>query len=211
LIHARDLESPWLRHDREHHRHRLIVSGTLTYAVHPISRSTSIEEAESMSTEAKILKAGQAREGWLGGLGIRFMISGTESGGGFALIEHVLKPRALAAPLHRHAHEDEYSFVLQGRLGAKLGEEIVFAEPGDLICKPREQWHTFWNATDEETRLLEIISPPGFDRYFEEMVKISAGGRPDPELAAPIRERHGLEVDMSSVPKLTAEHNVTFG
>ena len=133
-----------------------------------------------MSTEAKILKAGQAREGCLGGLGIRFVISGAESGGGFALIEHVLKPRALAAPLHRHAHEDEYSFVLQGRLGAKLGDEIVFAGPGDLICKPRDQWHTFWNAADEETRLLEIISPPGFDRYFEEMVEISAGGRPDP-------------------------------
>ena len=164
-----------------------------------------------MGTEARILMAGQGRARWLGALGIRYLISGEESADRFTLLEHALKPHALAAPLHRHAHEDEYSFVLQGRLGAKLGDEIVYAGPGDLVCKPRGQWHTFWNAVDEETRLLEIISPGGFDRYFEEMARISAGGRPDPVLAAPIRQRYALEVDMSSVPKLTAEHKVTLG
>jgi len=106
------------------------------------------------STE-KVLKAGQGREGWLGGLGIRFMISGEQSRGGFALVEHRLKPRALAAPMHRHAHEDEYSFILHGRVGAQLGEEIVYGDAGDLIAKPRGQWHTFWNTGDEEARLLE--------------------------------------------------------
>jgi len=155
--------------------------------------------------------AGQGPEGWLGSLGIRLMISGSDADGRLTLIEHVLKPRALAAPLHRHSREDEYSFVLQGRIGAKLGDKVLYAGAGDLVCKPRDQWHTFWNAADEETRLLEIISPAGFDKYFEEMIAISKGGRPDPALAAPIRERHGLEVDSSSVPTLIAEHNVRFG
>lgn len=164
-----------------------------------------------MPVEAKVLKAGQGREGWLGALGIRYLISGDESAGGFTLIEHVLKARALAAPLHRHAREDEYSFVLNGRLGAKLGDRVLHAGPGDLVVKPRGQWHTFWNDSDEETRLLELISPGGLDHYFEDMVRISAGGRPDPALAAPIRERYGLDVDMSSVPTLTAEHDVRFG
>lgn len=164
-----------------------------------------------MSTESKVLKAGEGRVGRLGALGIRYLISGDESAGGFTLIEHVLPPRALAAPLHRHAREDEYSFVLAGRLGAKLGDQVVHAGPGDLVFKPRDQWHTFWNDSDEETRLLELISPGGFDHYFEDMVEISAAGRPDPALAAPIRERHGLEVDMSSVPTLTAEHDIRFG
>jgi quercetin dioxygenase-like cupin family protein len=76
----------------------------------------------------------------------RFMVNSRESGGGFALVEHLLPPRTLAAPLHRHSREDEYSYVLEGRVGAQLGEDEVFGEAGDLIFKPRGQWHTFWNA-----------------------------------------------------------------
>jgi len=63
----------------------------------------------------------------------------------------------------------EYSFVLAGRLGALLGEEVVYAEAGDLMFKPRDQWHTFWNAGDTECSILEIISPAGFEHYFEEL------------------------------------------
>jgi hypothetical protein len=66
----------------------------------------------------------------------RFMVGGTDSGGGFALLEHLMPPRALAAPLHRHSREDEYSYVLEGRVGALLGDEEVFGEAGDLISSP---------------------------------------------------------------------------
>jgi quercetin dioxygenase-like cupin family protein len=54
--------------------------------------------------------------------------------------------KTLAAPYHRHAREDEYSYVLEGRMGALLGDDVVYAEAGDLVYKPRNQWHTFWNA-----------------------------------------------------------------
>ena len=81
--------------------------------------------------------AGRESLGWLGGLGVRFMVPGADSGGGFSLVEHPLKPRALAAPLHRHSREDEYSYVLSGRVGALLGDKVVYGVPGDLIHKPR--------------------------------------------------------------------------
>jgi uncharacterized cupin superfamily protein len=68
------------------------------------------------------------------------MIWGEESGGGFSLVEHPIPPRHLAAPLHRHSREDEYSYVLEGRLGALLGEDVIYAEVGDLAFKPRDQW-----------------------------------------------------------------------
>jgi uncharacterized cupin superfamily protein len=64
-----------------------------------------------------------------------------------------MPPRALAAPLHRHSREDAYSFVLEGRMGALLGDELVYASAGDIVCKPRGQWHTFWNAGDEPCRM----------------------------------------------------------
>ena len=89
------------------------------------------------------------------------MVWSEESGGGFSLVEHPIPPRTLVAPLHRHANEDEYSYVLEGRMGAQLGDDVVYAEKGDLVFKPRGQWHTFWNAGDEPCRILEIISPEG--------------------------------------------------
>ena len=118
------------------------------------------------STTARVLGPEDGKAGMLGSMGVRFMIDGDESGGGFSLVEHPIPARALAAPLHRHRREDEYSFVLEGRVGALLGDEVVYGEPGDLIFKPRGQWHTFWNAGDEPARILEIISPAGFERYF---------------------------------------------
>jgi mannose-6-phosphate isomerase-like protein (cupin superfamily) len=96
-----------------------------------------------------------------GSFGVRFIVWSEESGGGFSLVEHPIPPRTLVAPLHLHTNEDEYSHVLEGRMGAQLGDEVVYAEKGDLVFKPRNQWHTFWNAGDEPCRILEIISPEG--------------------------------------------------
>ena len=160
---------------------------------------------------AKILRPGQGRAGRLGGMGVRWMVTGDESAGDFALVEHPLGPRALGAPLHRHSREDEYSYVLEGRIGAMLGGEIVFGEPGDLIFKPRDQWHTFWNAGDVDARLLEIISPAGFERYFEELVELFLPGRPAPEVLREVAGRYGLETDPSSISRLVAEHGLVTG
>jgi mannose-6-phosphate isomerase-like protein (cupin superfamily) len=162
-------------------------------------------------TRARVLGPKDGRSGRLGSIGVRFMIDGDETEGGFSLVEHPMPPRALAAPLHRHSHEDEYSFVLEGRLGALLGDEVVYGEPGDLIFKPRGQWHTFWNAGTEPARILELISPAGFESYFEEMVDLLQAGPPEPDALAGLAARHGLEVDLESVHRLTQEYGLHFG
>jgi len=156
----------------------------------------------------KIVGPQAGKAGHLGGIGVRFMAWAAETGGGFSLVEHPIAPRALAAPLHRHTHEDEYSYVLEGRMGADLGGEVVEAGPGDLVFKPRGQWHTFWNAADEPCRILEIISPGGFERYFEELVELRE--RPTPEAVGEIAARYGLEFDMASVPALCERHGLRF-
>jgi mannose-6-phosphate isomerase-like protein (cupin superfamily) len=136
-------------------------------------------------------------------LGVRFMVWSAESGGGFSLVEHPIPPRSLCAPLHRHTHEDEYSYVLEGRMGAQLGDDVVHADAGDLVFKPRGQWHTFWNAGDGPCRILEIISPGGFEQYFAE---VAAG----PEAREGLAARYGLEFDVASIARLCAEHGLVF-
>src|SRR5437764_15477505 len=118
-------------------------------------------EAEMEATAAKVVGPRDGKEGFLGSIGVRFLIDGLEAGERFSLVEHPMSARALAAPLHLHTREDEYSLVLQGRMGALLGDDVVESGPGDLVFKPRNQWHTACNAGDEPGRILEMISPAG--------------------------------------------------
>ncbi len=152
------------------------------------------------------------KAGSLGSIGVRFMIDTEETAeGGFSLVEHPLPPRRLAAPLHRHSREDEYSYVLTGRMGALFGDDVVFAEVGDLVHKPRNQWHTFWNAGDEPCNILEIIAPGGFENFFDELVDANLAGAPDPEWLAALAARYGLEMDPESAPALCERFGLTFG
>ncbi len=131
-----------------------------------------------------------------------------ETGGGFSLVEHPIPSLTLVAPFHRHSREDEYSFVLEGRMGALLGDQVVHVEAGDFVFKPRGQWHTFWNAGDAPCRILEIISPGSFEHFFDELGDAMSGGEFDPAGLGELGARYGLEFDPESVPRLCAEHGL---
>jgi mannose-6-phosphate isomerase-like protein (cupin superfamily) len=159
----------------------------------------------------KVVGPGDGVEGFLGSIGVRFLIDGAEAGERFSLVEHPMSARALAAPLHRHTREDEYSFVLEGRMGALLGDDVVEAGPGDLVHKPRDQWHTFWNAGDGPCRILEIISPAGFEAFFRELDGLGGALRAAPEALAELNERYGLEMQPESVPELLERFALRLG
>ena len=160
-------------------------------------------------TTAKVLGPQDGKAGALITCGVRFMAWGEETGGGFSLVEHPIPPKMLAAPLHRHTREDEYSYVLEGRIGVIADGEVVYGEPGDLIFKPRNQWHTFWNASDEPASLLEIISPAGFEQFFDELGDAMAAPDFDPAQLGDIGARYGLEVKPETVPEICKEHGLT--
>jgi quercetin dioxygenase-like cupin family protein len=163
---------------------------------------------EAMTT--KVVGPRDGKAGFLGSIGVRFMIDGDEAGERFSLVEHPMSARALAAPLHRHTREDEYSYIIEGRVGALLGDEVVIGAPGDLIFKPRNQWHTFWNAGNEPARLLEIISPGGFERFFAELVDLGGVTQADPQTLAELCARYELEMNPDSVPELLQRFDLLF-
>ena len=163
---------------------------------------------ETMTTRVVGPRDGKA--GFLGSIGVRFMIDGEDADERFSLVEHPMSARALAAPLHRHTREDEYSYVVEGRVGALLGDEVVIGGPGALIFKPRNQWHTFWNAGDEPARLLEIISPAGFERFFAELVDLGGVTQADPQTLGELCARYELEMNPDSVPELLQRFDLRF-
>jgi quercetin dioxygenase-like cupin family protein len=158
---------------------------------------------------ARVLRAADGEVlGDPGGVRDRFMVDGQDAGGRFALVQHLFAPRALAAPLHRHHREDEYTVVLSGRIGAVLGGEEVVAEPGDLLFKPRNQWHTFWNAGDEPAAVLELISPAGLEQFFRRLGTLSAP--PTAEELAEMAAPYQCDADAAGTQVLIERHGLTF-
>ena len=138
----------------------------------------------------------------------RYLIEGFESAGLLALVEHNLAPHVLAAPLHRHSREDEYSLVIEGELGVyENGAEVVVGS-GGLVFKPRGRWHTFWNAGDEPLRILELITPAGIEQLFRKLASPKDDYSPEtlPALAA----EYGCEIDFEATMPLIERHGLTF-
>lgn len=142
-----------------------------------------------------------------GEVGGRFTIGGSDTDNRFAVAQLPEIPsRTLAAPLHRHHNEDEYTYVLEGTLGTMAEGEVVTAEPGTWLVKLRGQWHTFWNAGDDPCHVIEIVSPAGFETYFDEV----AAAQGDRERLAQINEKYGIDMDFESVPELCERFGLTF-
>jgi hypothetical protein len=91
-----------------------------------------------------------------------------------------------------------------------FGDDVVFAELGDLVFKPRNQWHTFWNASDEPASILEIISPAGFERFFRELSDQGGVTNLEPSVLASLCARYGLEMKPETVPELVQRFQLSF-
>jgi mannose-6-phosphate isomerase-like protein (cupin superfamily) len=148
----------------------------------------------------------------LGGFAVQKLL-GWETGGAFSLVEHTLQPGTLAAPMHLHRDVDEASYVLQGEIGARIGDQVVHAGPGTLVVKPRGIPHTFWNPGTVPARLLELIWPAGFERYFEELDQLlhESAGRPDPARIVELANHYGMEMDFASLPEIMQTYGVRIG
>ena len=143
-----------------------------------------------------------------GGFGVLFKIFGKETGGALAVVEHPVGPHRLIPP-HTHSDVDEYSYIIEGEFGARIGDQVLTAGPGAYILKPRGIMHTFWNATDRPARLLEILSPAKFEQFFEAMGDLVKHPGPDtPQRLAELSAQHSNTISMDWVDELKATYNL---
>lgn len=164
------------------------------------------------SVRPYVVEPGAGLDAPLAALGTIHKVPGAVLDGRIAIVEHTLPPGRLAAPLHRHTREDELSIVLEGRIGALLGDDHVEAGAGAYVLKPRDQWHTFWNPGDTPLRFIEVLLPGGFDDYFRRLSPLlAAAGRADPAAIASLADEFGIHFDFAGTEAVSARFGVTFG
>jgi quercetin dioxygenase-like cupin family protein len=139
-----------------------------------------------------VVRPGEGRVGGLApGVGVIFKIDGADSGGTLSIVEHPFAIGALVPP-HVHHLEDEFSIVLEGEIGFRSNDQEVVLGPGGYIVKPRGEVHAMWNAGATPARMIEVISPAGFEGFFRELSDMTAVGAPDPADIASLGERYQL-------------------
>ena len=155
-----------------------------------------------------IVRPGEGRAGNLGPIGVVFKLWGEDTGGAVAIVEHPFPVGALVPP-HLHTREDEYSIVTEGEIGFRSGDREAVLGAGGYITKPRGELHTMWNAGSTPARMIEVISPVGFEKFFRDLADLTTDGAPPFEAIATLAEAYGLQFgEPPWLPDLIARYNL---
>ncbi|MFI5613960.1 cupin domain-containing protein [Amycolatopsis sp. NPDC051903] len=127
----------------------------------------------------------------MGLFGVAFKLWSRDTNGSVSVVEHPFDVGAIV-PAHQHSREDEYSIVLEGEMGFRSGDREAVLGPGGYITKPRGEMHTMWNAGTTPARIIEIITPGGFEQYFHDLAELLAEGTPEPDTIAELAATYGL-------------------
>ena len=162
------------------------------------------------ATQVKVVDPGAGRRGHLApGVDVIFRLGGEDTGGALSIVEHPFEIGALVPP-HIHTLEDEYSIVLEGEIGFRSNDKEVVLAAGGYIVKPRGEVHAMWNAGSTPARMIEIIAPAGFERFFREFVALTDAGPPDWAAVAELGARYQLPfVQPDWLPDVIARFKLT--
>jgi len=156
-----------------------------------------------------VVQPGDGAQGNLGSIGVVFKLWGRDTGGALSIVEHPFPVGALVPP-HTHTREDEFSIVTVGQIGFRSGDREAVLGPGGYITKPRGELHTMWNAGSSPARMIEVISPAGFEHFFRELADMAAGGPPPPADVRDLADRYGLQLGQPDwLPGLISRYHLT--
>jgi quercetin dioxygenase-like cupin family protein len=155
---------------------------------------------------AKLVEPGQGKTIMLFAVRFDCKVTSADSGGVLAALEVTIPPGTLVKP-HNHSREDEFTVVLAGTVGARVGDRVVEAAAGASMVKPRGLPHAMWNTGPEPARVLEVLAPGGLEDYFEELAPALAAKIPPAEYDA-LAERYGLTIENDWIEELERTYKV---
>jgi quercetin dioxygenase-like cupin family protein len=132
----------------------------------------------------------------------RFLATGEDTAGKYAMFESTLSPGG-GPPPHTHSREEESFYVLEGTVTFQVGDKKWTATAGDFANVPIGCLHCFKNETDKSARMLVTVTPAGLDQMFLETgVPVAPGESPPPPSAAEIERllaaapKYGIEIHL---------------
>jgi quercetin dioxygenase-like cupin family protein len=142
-----------------------------------------------MSIEGIFLQPGEAQGVSLRGTRVDFLVT-AEHAKGCSVCEFSVAP-GFDTGTHYHTEIEETFYVLEGELTLRAGDRVVRGGPGTFVFVPIGAAHSFGNAGSGPARMLMVASPPGHERYFDELsVLLAQGGPPDPGAIAALRQKY---------------------
>jgi len=160
----------------------------------------------STAPTAKVVPPGEGKRVMLFAVRFDYKVTAADSGGALAALEVTIPPKTLVKP-HNHSREDEFTVVLSGTVGARVGDRVVEAAAGASLVKPRGIPHAMWNAGPEPARVLEVLSPGGLEAYFEELAPALRAKIP-PATYDALAGRYGLTIQNDWIEELERTYGV---
>jgi quercetin dioxygenase-like cupin family protein len=154
----------------------------------------------------KVIAPEEGKTIMLFGIRFSYKVETADCGGTLAVMEVEIPPHTLVKP-HNHTREDEFSLVLEGTVGVRVGDRELSAGPGSYLVKPRHTPHAMWNATETPARVVEILAPAGLEAYFEQLAPILSEHRTAPEYYQ-LAENYGITILDDWIEELERTHKV---
>jgi mannose-6-phosphate isomerase-like protein (cupin superfamily) len=165
----------------------VVTDGNSGTACNVRSRRSPKEVSMSFSHDGIILGNGEGKTIQVLGGSYTYKAAKEETGGAYALIEGTIAGDG--PPAHIHKAEEEAFYVLEGELNVLIGERRVQATHGTFVLVPRGTVHTFAKTGRGSAKILIIISPAGFEKFFEEIA-----GPPELEKIRALASKYNLEI-----------------
>lgn len=152
--------------------------------------------SEEQAQASIIANTNEAKTVSLGPNRVAFLLRGEQTKGHYSLTEFTLAPPpAPGPPMHVHKAEDELTYVLEGEVEFVLEDRSERASVGSFFLVPKGTPHTLSNQGPGAARILVILTPPGFERYWEEASQLleASGGDPNPAQMRALQEKHNMD------------------
>ena len=148
-------------------------------------------------TRAYAVAPNEGSPTWMMNALMTFKARGADTEGAFALFEF-RADRNAEPPPHIHHGEDEAWYVLEGSVTFHVGGRAFEAPTGTFVYGPRGVPHHL-TITSPEARVLTIVSPAGFEGFFEEV------GEPEAALELPSPAAPDVERVMRAAARYRCE------
>lgn len=125
-------------------------------------------------------------------LGVTHLLTSEQTGGAYYLCEAIFGPES-GSPLHKHHHEDEVIYVLEGALDVRLDKQQLHIPSGGVVHLPKKFPHALYNPLRTPLKIMVHAIPGGLEGYFGEVDSALQNETLDSDLHNSISEKYGLE------------------